>query len=68
MMLLDNEELIEQEQIKPQYDLEKIYDYKDLPDKISGRCDNCGNAIFKSSVKNFVYVRECRNCGMKKSI
>lgn len=51
-----------------QYDLEKVYDYNELPDKISGRCDNCGHALFKSSVKNFVYLRECNNCGMKKSI
>lgn len=50
------------------YDLTKIYDYKEFPDKISGRCDNCGNTLFKSSVKDFVFIRECRNCGMKKSI
>jgi hypothetical protein len=50
------------------YDLTIVYDYKDLPDKVSGRCDNCGNAIFKSSVSNNVFLRECRECGMKKSI
>jgi len=55
-------------QEKTQYDLDKVYDYKDLPDKISGRCNNCNHALFKSSVKNFVFLRECRNCGMKKSI
>jgi hypothetical protein len=45
-----------------------VYDYKDYPDEVSGRCDNCGNAEFQSSVKNFIFIRECRNCGMKKSI
>lgn len=50
------------------YDLTKIYDYKEFPDKNSGRCDNCGNTLFKSSVKDFVFIRECRKCGMKKSI
>lgn len=50
------------------YDLSKIYKYTEHPDKISGRCDNCGNTAFKSSVKDFIYLRECRQCGMKKSI
>jgi hypothetical protein len=50
------------------YDLDKIYDYNEHPDKVSGRCDNCGNALFKSSVHNFVFIRECRKCGMKKKI
>lgn len=50
------------------YDTSIVYDYKEYPDVNSGRCDNCGNAQFKSSVKNFIYVRECRKCGMKKSI
>jgi hypothetical protein len=50
------------------YDTTIVYNYKDQPDIISGRCDNCGNALFKSTVKNFVFIRECRNCGMKKSI
>lgn len=27
-------------------DLTKTYDYKDMPDLMSGRCDNCGNAHF----------------------
>jgi hypothetical protein len=49
-------------------DLNKVYNYKEFPDKVSGRCDNCGNTIFKSSVKDFVFLRECRQCGMKKSI
>lgn len=34
----------------------------------SGRCDNCGSAQFKSSVKDYVFLRECRQCGMKKTI
>ena len=51
-----------------EYDLTKIYNYKEFPDKVSGRCDNCGNTLFKSSVKDFVFLRECRQCGMKKSI
>lgn len=50
------------------YDTTIIYDYKEYPDIKSGRCDNCGHAHFKSSVKNFILIRECRNCGMKKSI
>lgn len=50
------------------YDTTIIYDYKEYPDIKSGRCDNCDNAQFKSSVKNFTFIRECRKCGMKKSI
>ncbi|WCK53807.1 hypothetical protein PP175_21190 [Aneurinibacillus sp. Ricciae_BoGa-3] len=50
------------------YDTNIIYDYKEQPDVVSGRCDNCGNAHFKSSVKDYVFLRECRKCGMKKSI
>ncbi|MFS0638825.1 hypothetical protein AB1K84_23315 [Mesobacillus foraminis] len=53
---------------KIEYDLEKVYDYNEYPDKVSGRCDNCGNALFNSSVKDYVYLRECRQCGMKKRI
>lgn len=49
-------------------DLEKIYNYHEFPDKVSGRCDNCGKAHFKSSVKDYVFLRECSNCGLKKSI
>ncbi|RLQ89982.1 hypothetical protein [Falsibacillus albus] len=45
-----------------------VYDYKDFPDKRSGRCDNCGEANFKSSVKDYVFLRECTKCGLKKSI
>ena len=50
------------------YDTTIIYDYKEHPDKKSGRCDNCDNAQFKSSVKNLIFIRECQKCGMKKSI
>ncbi|MED0670423.1 hypothetical protein P4S95_09350 [Aneurinibacillus aneurinilyticus] len=50
------------------YDLNIVYDYKEHPDIISGRCDNCGNAHFKSSVKDTIFLRECRKCDMKKSI
>lgn len=49
-------------------DLNKIYEYKDLPDKIAGRCDNCGSVKFKSSVGGGKLLRECTNCGMKKNI
>ncbi|PFM97769.1 hypothetical protein [Bacillus cereus] len=59
---------MENKQPEQKYDLSKIYTYTEHPDKISGRCDNCGNTSFKSSVKNFIYLRECRKCGMKKSI
>ncbi|MED3855158.1 hypothetical protein P4607_27890 [Priestia megaterium] len=45
-----------------------MYDYAKFPDKVSGRCDNCNSAYFKSSVKAGVFLRECRECGMKKSI
>ncbi|HWJ78040.1 MAG TPA: hypothetical protein VNR61_08175 [Niallia sp.] len=50
------------------YDTSIVYNYKEYPDIVAGRCDNCGNAHFNSSVKNFVFLRECRQCGMKKSI
>jgi hypothetical protein len=50
------------------YDTSIVYDFKKYPDAVSGRCDNCGNAHFKSSVGNGVFLRECRKCGMTKSI
>ncbi|PEM55414.1 MULTISPECIES: hypothetical protein [Bacillus cereus group] len=59
---------MESKEREPKYDLSKTYTYKEFPDKISGRCDNCGNSVFKSSVKDFIYLRECRKCGMKKII
>ncbi|MEK3992725.1 hypothetical protein MKX65_24730 [Robertmurraya sp. FSL R5-0851] len=39
-----------------------------IVNKQSGRCDNCGRAHFNSSVGNGKFIRECSNCGMKKSI
>lgn len=59
---------MENKQLEQKYDLNKTYTYKEFPDKISGRCDNCDNSLFKSSVKDFIYLRECRKCGMKKII
>ncbi|AME08474.1 hypothetical protein [Bacillus sp. SDLI1] len=50
------------------YDVTVVYDYKEYPDVKYGRCDNCDCALFKSSVKSGVFLRECRRCGMKKSI
>jgi len=49
-------------------DLNKIYEYADLPDKKAGRCDNCDSVKFKSSVKSGKFLCECTNCGMKKNI
>jgi hypothetical protein len=49
-------------------DLTKVYDYKDLPDKISGRCDNCGNARFKTRVGDGQYLRKCTTCGLTKNL
>ena len=59
---------MENKEHEQEYDVSKIYTYTEHPDKINGRCDNCGNTAFKSSVKDFIYIRECRKCGMKKSI
>ncbi|MEM1505916.1 hypothetical protein RG959_21190 [Domibacillus sp. 8LH] len=53
---------------KQEIDLSIIYNIREVPDKVSGRCDNCNNAQFKSSIKNLIFLRECRNCGMKKII
>lgn len=50
------------------YNTEIIYDFKEYPDKVSGRCDNCDSTSFKSSVSHGVFLRECKKCGMKKSI
>ncbi|MCY8380518.1 hypothetical protein [Bacillus haynesii] len=50
------------------YDLTQVYDYNQYPDVRHGRCDNCNYTLFKSSVKNGQFLRECRRCGMKKSI
>lgn len=54
--------------IMEQFDKDKIYDYKEYPDKDAGRCDNCGNSLFHSSIKNGKLLRKCRQCGMTKSI
>lgn len=51
-----------------QIDLSIVYDFKDFPDKISGRCDNCNAATFKSSVGEGEFLRKCTNCGLTKSI
>ncbi len=67
VIIVENSESFEQSNDQ-EIDLNKVYNYKEFPDKVSGRCDNCGNTIFKSSVKDFVFLRECRQCGMKKSI
>lgn len=50
------------------YDTNIVYDYKEYPDEKAGICDNCGHKHFESSVKDFVFIRKCRKCGMKKSI
>ncbi|KRE07119.1 hypothetical protein ASE46_25285 [Bacillus sp. Root239] len=60
---MNREETKEQE-----IDLDKVYEYDEFPDKVSGRCDNCNSAYFKSSVKGGIFLRECREYGMKKSI
>ncbi len=49
-------------------DLSKTYDYNELPDKKAGRCDNCNNSHFKSTVSEGKFLRECSKCGMKKQI
>ncbi|CAF1897142.1 hypothetical protein [Bacillus subtilis] len=50
------------------YDTTITYEYKEMPDVRSGRCDNCDYTLFKSSVKHGKFLRECRRCGMKKNI
>ncbi|MEH7330973.1 hypothetical protein V7085_26600, partial [Priestia megaterium] len=32
------------------------------------RYDHCNSSYFKSSIKGGIFLRECRECGMKKSI
>ena len=59
---------MEQEDKYANIDLTKIYEYSELPDKKSGRCDNCDGVKFKSSVGKGKFLRECINCGMKKYI
>ncbi|MGG3890314.1 hypothetical protein ABET40_14575 [Metabacillus fastidiosus] len=50
------------------YDVSIIYDYKEHPDIIAGRCDNCNCSLFASSISKGAYLRKCTNCGMTKSI
>ncbi|KUP31084.1 hypothetical protein AU387_15595 [Bacillus halotolerans] len=50
------------------YNTTITYEYKEMPDVRAGRCDNCDYTLFKSSVKNGKFLRECRRCGMKKNI
>ncbi|MEM1504418.1 hypothetical protein RG959_13475 [Domibacillus sp. 8LH] len=54
--------------VRQEIDLSVIYNIREYPDIKSGCCDHCGNAHFKSSIKNMVFLRECRHCGMKKTI
>lgn len=68
-----SEELFEYKVKKPSdyygtFDTTIVYEYKDQPDIIAGRCDNCGSAHFKSKVGDKMYLRTCRQCGMKKNI
>ncbi|MCM3787467.1 hypothetical protein M3221_03435 [Domibacillus indicus] len=49
-------------------DLSITYNIREFPDIKSGRCNNCGNAHFKSSIKNMAFLHECRSYGMKKII
>ncbi|WP_456273550.1 hypothetical protein [Bacillus sp. AK031] len=46
---------------------ENIVYYKDEPDEISGRCE-CGNKLFKSTVKDGMFYRKCRECGKTKIV
>ncbi|WP_165786788.1 hypothetical protein [Heyndrickxia camelliae] len=45
-----------------------VYDYKEFPDAQGGVCDNCGTKHFQSTVKDYKFIRVCRNCGLTKSI
>ncbi|MFE8697965.1 hypothetical protein ACFYKT_16610 [Cytobacillus sp. FJAT-53684] len=54
--------------IEKEIDSSVIYDINEYPDKNSGRCDNCNKGHFKSIISERKLIRECRNCGMKKSI
>lgn len=46
---------------------ENIVHYKDEPDEVSGRCE-CGNKLFKSTVKDGMLYRKCRECGKTKIV
>jgi len=58
----------ENKDIYANIDLNKVYEYSEMPDKVSGRCDYCGSVKFKSSVGGGKFLRECTSCGMKKNI
>ncbi|MEB2278346.1 hypothetical protein LAV82_30640 [Bacillus sp. ILBB4] len=45
-----------------------MYEYSELPDKKSGRYDNCDGVNFKNSVGKGKFLRQCLSCGMKKYI
>lgn len=53
---------------KSEIDVNKIYKYADLPDEKAGRCNVCDGVKFKSRVTKGEFIRECVNCGLKKSI
>ncbi|MED4534924.1 hypothetical protein ABET51_15540 [Metabacillus fastidiosus] len=42
------------------YDLDKVYVFTEFPDKFSGQCNNYDKAHFENSVKNSVFLRQCR--------
>ncbi|MGG3889985.1 hypothetical protein [Metabacillus fastidiosus] len=42
------------------YDLDKVSLFTEFPDKSSGRCNNYDKAHFENSVKNSVFLRQCR--------
>ncbi|MEK4691150.1 hypothetical protein NSQ09_16085 [Bacillus sp. FSL W8-1202] len=50
------------------YNTSIVYDYKEYSDVKYGRCANCDYTLFKSSAKSGIFLRECRRCGIKKSI
>ncbi|MDI3411290.1 hypothetical protein QKW52_17715 [Bacillus sonorensis] len=60
--------MIEPEYETKGYDLTIVYDYNQYPDMHHGRCDNCDYTLFKSSVKNGQFLRECRALRHEKSI
>ncbi|MGG3798591.1 hypothetical protein [Metabacillus fastidiosus] len=67
---MENEELLKLNEHPDisKYDLDEVYLFTEFPDKSSSRCNNCDKAHFENSVKNSLFLRQCRNCGMKKVI
>ena len=49
-------------------DKSKVYDIIKYPDRISGRCDDCGEAKFTSRIEDRKLVRKCKKCRLQKSI